>query len=307
MIIVAGPTASGKSDLALALARRLGGEVVSADSRQVYRGLDAGTAKPRRAGDGACDGVPYHLIDCAELSETFDAARFALLAGPLCRDIALRGKVPIVAGGTGLYLRALLEGLNELPGRDPVIRRRLEEEAAASGLAALHQRLAAVDPEAADSIPAGNRQRLLRALEVHALTGRPISAHWKEPRKGGWQGPVHVLILQWSSDELKGRIERRALSMWPSMLSELKDLAPRLGGAQQALQSLGYGEAMACLRGELSSEEGLRRLIASTNAYAKRQRTWLRTQLSGTPISGGTPDAMLTRALSALPYETAAA
>lgn len=307
MIVVAGPTASGKTELALALARRLGGEIISADSRQIYRDLSAGTAKPPRDERGLCAGVPYHLVDCVELTETFDAASFARSAGALAREIASRGRRPIVAGGTGLYIRALLEGLSELPGRDEALRRRLEGEAAAAGWPVLHRRLSEIDPRAAGLIPAGNRQRLVRALEVHELTGRPISSFWGEPRRGGWQGPVTMLRLDWPAGELRTRIAERAGRMWPGMLSEMRGLRARLGGAEPGLESLGYASALACLRGEISSEEGLKRLIASTCAYAKRQRTWFGAQRGAIPIQGGPLDAMLEQALAALSHETAAA
>jgi tRNA dimethylallyltransferase len=293
--------------LALALARRLGGEVISADSRQIYRDLSAGTAKPTRDERGLCEGVPYHLIDCVALRESFDAARFARLAGALAGEILGRGRRPIVAGGTGLYIRALLDGLCELPVRDESLRRRLEDEASRSGWPALHRRLSAVDPEAAKAIPAGNRQRLIRALEVHELTGRPISRLWKEPRLGGWEGPVTTLRLDRPIEELRARITERAEKMWPGMLAEARALAPRLGGDEPGLESLGYASALACQRGEISSEEGLRRLIASTCAYAKRQRTWFGAQRKAVSIRGGSLQAMLDQALAALSHETAAA
>lgn len=306
-VVIVGATASGKTDLALALARRLGGEVISADSRQVYRGLDAGTAKPPRDARGLCEGVPCHLLDVAEPGEPYDAGRWAREAARLCGEIAARGRLPIVAGGTGLYVKALLEGLAELPGRDEAVRRRLEEEAARSGRAALHARLARVDPEAAAAIPANNLQRVMRALEVHELTGRPLTEHWR--RRAPGLPARAVLRLDWPASELSRRIEERARAMWPAMLAEAAALSDRLAGDEPGLESLGYAEALACARGRLGSREGLESLISSTRAYAKRQRTWLRTQLRATPIAGGTLERMTADALAAIGalHETTAA
>lgn len=306
-LVIVGPTASGKTDLALALARRLDGEVVSADSRQIYRGLDAGTAKPARDGRGLCEGVPYHLLDVVEPGEPYDAGRWAREAALLCARIAARGRLPIVAGGTGLYVKALLEGLAALPGRDESLRRRLEDEAARDGRTALHARLARLDPEAAAAIPANNIQRVMRALEVHELTGRPLTEHWR--RRAPGLPARAVLRIDWPAAELSRRIEERARLMWPAMLAEAAALSARLEGGEPGLESLGYREALACARARLSPREGLDRLIASTRAYAKRQRTWFRTQLEATPIAGGPLEKMTRDALAALgaPHETTAA
>lgn len=307
LVAVIGPTSSGKTELAIALARTINGEVVSADSRQIYRGLDAGTAKPKRDAHGLADGIPYHLIDCAEPSSTFDAGQFASLAGSLCAAIRRRGRVPIVAGGTGLYVRALLEGLAPLPRRDGAVRRRLEDTARRHGRRALHMRLAAVDPAAALKIPENNIQRLVRALEVFELTGRPISSFWKKPAAPAY--PAVVLRLNWPVAALKRRIVERAQRMWPNMLEELRRMAPSdVTGEQPGLQSLGYREALACLRGEISSSEGLQRLIRSTMSYAKRQRTWFRHQIAvNREIEGGAVDFMLAQAREALQTDEAPA
>ncbi|MBI3565848.1 MAG: tRNA (adenosine(37)-N6)-dimethylallyltransferase MiaA, partial [Elusimicrobia bacterium] len=170
MIVLAGPTASGKTELAVRLALKLGAEIVSADSRQVYRFLDAATAKPTREQLAA---VPHHLVSVADPTEAYDAARFAREASAELADIRRRGKKAIVVGGTGLYLRALLEGLSPLPPRDEAVRARLEALSVREGRAALHARLAKADPKAAAATPAGNLQRVIRALEVLELTGKP--------------------------------------------------------------------------------------------------------------------------------------
>lgn len=311
MIVIAGPTASGKTDLAAALARLLGGEIVSADSRQVYRDLDAGTAKPKLDAQGRLDGVLYHLVDCAGPAERFDAGRFDALARPLCAEIAARGRLPIVAGGTGLYLRALLEGLSALPPADLALRARLEEEARRDGRASLHGRLVSVDPEAAAGIPANNIQRVVRALEVYELTGRPISSHWKDrPAQPGLKAAS--LVIDWPAEEQRRRIEARSRDLWPGLLAEVERLCVRPGapytGEEPGFQSLGYAEALLVLRGGLKSVEGLERLIRSTLAYAKRQRTWFRGQLKAQTVQGASLERMVEQALGLLQvHETATA
>lgn len=293
MIVLAGPTASGKTDLAVALAERIGAEIVSADSRQVYRRLDAGTAKPDASQRAR---VPHWLLDRADPSEAFDAARWAKEAAAAIADIRSRGKIPLVCGGTGLYLRALLEGLSPLPPRDEAVRERLNAEAETLGREALHARLAAADPEAAAGIPPANLQRVLRALEVLELTGKPISMHWKEGRAGGMKAALS-LRLELSPEASRERIEARARAMWPRLLAEVKALVPaEYAGDEPGFTSLGYREALACARGELASDAGLAELIRGTVAYAKRQRTWFRSQFEAEALDASAPD-LLDRAL----------
>jgi tRNA dimethylallyltransferase len=299
MIVLAGPTASGKTELAVSLALRFNAEIVSADSRQVYRFLDAATAKPsadQRA------RVPHHLLDAVDPSQPYDAARFAREASAAIADIRRRGRLPIVCGGTGLYLRALIEGLSPLPIRDEAVRARLNAEAERVGAAALHARLAKTDAAAAASIPPANVHRVIRALEVVELTGRPISASWAEGRTGG-VAPDAVLRLEVPNELLRARIETRAAAMWPALLAEVRALVPsRYRGDEPGFTSLGYREAVAALRGEISSEEGLAAMIRATHAYAKRQRTWFRHQLSDAiPVAAGdSPDETLSNALASL-------
>lgn len=298
MIVLAGPTASGKTELAVALARRLGAEIVSADSRQVYRCLDAATAKPSPAQLAA---VPHHLVSVADPSEAYDAARFAREASAAVADIRRRGKVPLVVGGTGLYLRALLEGLSPLPPRDEAVRARLEAEAGKSGRAALHARLAAADPKAAAGIPPANTARVVRALEVLELTGKPISAHWAEGRAGGERASA-VLRLEVPVETLNARVEARAAAMWPALLAEVRALVPsRFRGDEPGFTSLGYREALAAARGELDAADALDAMIRATRAYAKRQRTWFRGQLRAVAVdAGGNAGQTLAAALAAL-------
>jgi len=268
--------------LALELARRVGGEILSADMGQLYRRLAAGTAKPEPS------EVPYHLIDVLDPAEASDAGSYARLARPVLEDALGRGKVPIVAGGTGLYVRALLEGLDELPKADPALRKRLE----ARGPSALRAELERADPAAAAKIPAGQLPRVLRALEVLELTGRPISSFWSRPRAAE---RVAYLGLDWTPEALRGRIRERAEAMFPRMIAEVRALVPSpLTGEEPAFRCLGYPQALACARGELSQGEGLAAMIAATNAYARRQRTWFRNQ---TPTSWLSPEADADEAL----------
>ncbi len=297
MIVLAGATASGKTDLAVSLAAEIGGEIVSADSRQVYRRLDAGTAKPSQT---QRKRVAHWLIDCADPGETFDAARWAAEAAAAVAGIRKRGKIPVVCGGTGLYLRAFLDGLSPLPARDEATRARLSAEAERLGRESLHARLAAADPVAAASIPAGNLQRVMRALEVLELTGKPISEHWREGRGAGMPADL-VLRLDLPQDEGRARIETRARAMWPGLLEEIGALIPaHFLGDEPGFTSLGYREALACARGEISSDEGLTAMIRATLAYAKRQRTWFRNQLPATSLDAScAAEDLLTRALQA--------
>ncbi len=295
MIVLAGPTASGKTDLSVALAEIIGAEIVSADSRQVYRRLDAGTAKPSASLRAR---ARHWMIDCADPSEAFDAARWAKEASAATRDIRARGKIPLVCGGTGLYLRALLDGLSPLPPRDETLRARLTAEADSLGRNTLHARLAAADPEAAAGIAPANLQRVLRALEVLELTGKPISTSWREGRNGGIRASL-TLRLELPPPLSRERIEARAREMWPNMLAEVRALVPSAyRGDEPGFTSLGYREALACARGETTSADGLAELIRATAAYAKRQRTWFKHQLDAETLdaAAGAPT-LLRRAL----------
>lgn len=298
MIVIVGPTASGKTELAVALAHAVDGEVISADSRQIYRELDAGTAKPKRDARGLVEKIPYHLVDCVDLNTPFDAGQFAALARPLAEEIRARRLTPILAGGTGLYVRAFLEGLSAMPPRDEAVRGRLAEEAKTLGPERMHEKLKTVDPAAAQKIPAGNVHRVIRALEVYALTGRPISSFWgKRPRVSGAENAT-IFSIEWPPEILRERIASRASAMWPKIIEEVRELCrKRYTGREPGFQSLGYQQALAHLRGEMTSEEGLRELIRSTQTYAKRQRTWFRHQISARSIKGAPTNDMLTQAL----------
>ncbi len=298
MIVLTGPTASGKSEVAVALALRLGAEIVSADSRQVYRGLDAATAKPTRDQRAR---VAHHLINVAEPNERFDAARFAREASAAVDGIRTRGKVALVVGGTGLYLRALLEGLSNLPSGDEDVRGRLSALARSEGPRSLHLKLKKVDPKAAAAIDPENIQRLIRALEIFELTGKPISEHWAAGRTGGVAASA-VLRLDVPAETLNARITQRATNMWTPLLAEVRSLVPRRWrGDEPGFSSLGYREALAVINGKLDEAQGLAAMIQATRAYAKRQRTWLRGQIDAIGVDAtGSQTEVLARALTAL-------
>ncbi len=296
VVFVMGPTAVGKSDVALELARRWGGEIVSVDSAQVYRGLDIGSAKPSPETRAE---IPHHLLDLLDPSETYSAARFAEDAARVVADIQARGRMPILAGGTGLYFEALERGLAPLPSADPVLRRRMEEEAAAVGWAALHHRLQTVDPETAARIHPNDAQRIQRALEVHALTGEPLSRLQRRravPPLGRLQGrllggPVLKLILAPPSRAwLHRRIEERFHAMLAAgLVEEVAALRRRgdLSGELPALRAVGYRQVWAYLDGAYDEAEMVRRGIVATRRYAKRQLTWLRGREEGHWITAG--------------------
>ncbi len=304
-IALMGPTASGKTAYALALAQRLGGEIVSVDSALVYRGLDIGAAKPTPAEQAR---VPHHLIDLRDPWQPYSAADFAADARRAIDDIVARGKLPILAGGTGLYFRALLDGLAEMPEADAAVRARIAVEAAALGWAALHARLAAVDPQAAARIHATDAQRIQRALEVHTLSGRPISAWQREAR--GQRLPLKVLRLVLAPPGraiLHERIERRFDAMLDAgFLDEVRRLRarPQLQAHPRpldlpALRAVGYRQAWEHLDGGSSAAEFRDRAIAATRQLAKRQFTWLRGKLDARGFDPATQAAALDAAVDA--------
>ena len=293
LLAIVGPTASGKTVWALALARKENAEIISVDSRQVYRGLSVGTAKPSGAWTHSgyrVDGIAYHLLDFLDPSEIFSAARFVEEASAKILDIERRGKAVILAGGTGLYFNALAEGLTPLPPRNEALRERLRQEAGARGREFLHRRLAKIDGEAAAGIPINNIARVIRALEVFELTGKPLSVWHREHRarpaqsSGGAAAQKRrftFIGLDPGPEELNRRIESRCRQMLANgMIEETRALLER-GGSEEcpALSALGYSRVIACLKGRLSQENLLALLIQDTRQYAKRQRTWFRHQL----------------------------
>ena len=281
-IALMGPTASGKTAFALALADRLGGEIVSVDSALVYRGLDIGAAKPTPAERAA---VPHHVVDLRDPWEPYSAAEFAADARAAVEAIVARGKVPILAGGTGLYFRAVLHGLPPMPEADPATRSRLEREAAERGWPALHSELARVDPAAAARIRPGDAQRIQRALEVWRLSGRTLSAWQADPPPP--RVPVRVLKLVLapaSRETLHARIEQRLDAMLAAgFLDEVRGLRalPALRDHPRplqlpALRAVGYRQAWEHLDGTTDAATFRDRAVFATRQLARRQLTWLR-------------------------------
>jgi tRNA dimethylallyltransferase len=266
----------GKSALAMALAALTPAEIVAADSMQVYRGLDVGTAKPTAAERAA---VPHHLLDVREPWEAFSAAEFAEEAHRLVGAIRARGRLPILVGGTGLYLRAFLKGRLAPAPRDPDLRARLRREAEESGGAAgLHARLAALDPASAARIHAHDLVRVVRALEIHALTGRPPSSLRPDLWEASRTAVGAFLVLARARDELQRLIHARCDAMWAGgILDETRRLlAEPRGFAARRLEAVGYRQARLYLEGRLGAAEALGAMRRATLAYAKRQMTWFR-------------------------------
>jgi tRNA dimethylallyltransferase len=275
VLAIVGPTATGKSALGLALAERLGGEIVSADALQAYRGFDIGTAKPGPADRAR---VPHHLIDVLEPEERYSAGEFARRAREAIAEIEGRGRVPIVVGGSGLYLRALLSGISPVPPGDPAVRRELLDRLESEGLSALAAELARSDPETAARLSPGDTQRVLRALEVEKVSGRPLSC-WIASQpfgKAGISAIVVGLTLPRSIlyDEIAGRVARMLEHGWVREVTELLDrgLDPRL----HPFQAIGYRQLVLHVQGEWSLERAIRETIQATRRFAKRQETWFR-------------------------------
>ena len=272
-IALVGATASGKSVVALALADRLGGEIVGADSRQIYRGLEIGTEAPTLADRAR---ARHHFVAFLDPAETYSAGRYGREARAVVGEIEARGHVAIMAGGSGLYIRALLEGLFHGPARDDAIRARLESRVRAEGLDSLREELRRVDPEAHAGILPNDPVRVIRALEVHELTGRPISAlrreHAAEPL------PAKVFGLRWSRPALAKRITSRiGRQLARGFLDEARALQSRnLPDDAPGPRTLGYRELLAHLRGEMTLDEASTQIALRTRQLAKRQETWFR-------------------------------
>nr|AEQ20589.1 tRNA delta(2)-isopentenylpyrophosphate transferase [uncultured bacterium CSLF42] len=288
---VVGPTGSGKTSFGLQWARAHRGEIISADSRQLYRYLAIGTAKPAGTWTAAppcyrVEGIPYHLVDFLNPDERFSAAEFARIAEAKIQEILNRGHTPILVGGTGFYFKALKEGLAPLPKAQPSIREELRALAERKGRPHLHSELAKVDPEAAVAIPANNLHRVIRALEVYRSTGKPISQWHREhaERKASAVAPsrfYRIIGLDPGKEILDQRLEQRCAEMITrGMIEETQEvLAKGYSRDCPALSGLGYPRVVAFLKDELSKQDMLQGLIQDTRQYAKRQRTWFRHQL----------------------------
>ena len=274
-IFLAGPTAVGKSEIALALAEQIGGEIISVDSMQVYRGLDIGTAKPSAE---ERKKIPHHLIDVVGLNETFDAAKFIQLAKRAEQEIQSRGRVPIFCGGTGLYFSAYLQGLGDAPPANPTLRAELQ----AAPLQDLLRELEERDPATYEKIDRQNPRRVIRAVEVIRLTGKPFSAQRAE-WKSKVQSPKSKVLFGLAREPkyLQERINARVDKMFrDGLIAETEKLLKRgLAENKTAMQSLGYRQVVEHLRGERSLEETVELVKIRTRQFAKRQMTWFRRQL----------------------------
>ncbi len=285
VIAVVGPTAAGKSDLGTALAGILGGEVVNADSMQLYRGMDIGTAKLTPA---ERHGIPHHLLDIWDVTEAASVAEYQRLARAEIDRLLAAGRVPVLVGGSGLYVRAAIDAL-EFPGTDPDVRARLERELAEVGSGPLHARLAAVDPEAARAILPGNGRRIVRALEVVEITGRPFTANLPDAASGGAVYDTLQIGVDVPRPELDERITRRVDRMWQAgLLDEVRALeAVGLREGRTASRALGYQQILAHFAGECTEDEARAETVRATKRFARRQDSWFRRDPRVHWLSGG--------------------
>ncbi|SFT65579.1 tRNA dimethylallyltransferase [Geodermatophilus amargosae] len=271
VVAIVGPTATGKTALAVTLAQRLGGEVVNADSMQLYRGMDIGTAKPDAA---ERQGVPHHLLDVWPVRQAASVAEYAQMARAEIDRLRAAGVLPLLVGGSGLYVRAVLDDL-DIPGTDPAVRARLQAELDDVGPAALHARLAAVDPDAAAAVLPSNGRRIVRALEVVEITGRPFRATLPDPRP---HYPAVVVGLDREPAELDARVAERVDRMWAAgFVAEVEALVGEgLREGPTASRALGYAQVLAQLDGGLTAEEARERTVGTTRRFVRRQRSWFR-------------------------------
>jgi tRNA dimethylallyltransferase len=297
LVALVGPTGTGKSDLGVALAERLGGEVVNADSMQLYRGMDVGTAKLTPA---ERRGVPHHLLDVWRVTERASVAEYQRLARAAAEDIRGRGRLPLLVGGSGLYVRAVLDDL-DFPGTDPGLRARLEAELAAAGSASLHVRLSRVDPAAARDILPSNGRRLVRALEVVELTGRPFAATL--PASSATDDTVRIGLDR--PADLDRLVAERVHRMWRrGLVDEVRALAGQgLRDGPTASRALGYRQVLDCLDGRYDEATARAETIRATRRFVRRQRSWFRRDERVRWLDGGSAD--LLDAATALVVELA--
>lgn len=270
VVAVVGPTAAGKTELSLDVAEALGGEIVNTDAMQVYRGMDVGTAKLPEA---ERRGIPHHLLDLLDVTEPATVAQFQGLARTVVDDCRARAVTPVLVGGSALYTRAVLDRF-EFPGTDPEVRARLEQELAEVGSGVLHRRLGRLDPDAAAHIVAGNSRRVVRALEVAEITGRPFRASLPEPAY--FYAEVVQVGVRIPRPVLDERIELRVRRMWDAgLVEEVRRLADAgLREGRTANRALGYRQVLAFLDGECSEEEAHLRTVVGTRRFARRQDSW---------------------------------
>jgi tRNA dimethylallyltransferase len=277
LIVIAGPTGSGKSDLAIRLAEKTEGEIVNYDSIQVYRGFDIGSAKPSAETRAR---VPHHLFDIAEATDEFNAADFAMRAREICASIEHRGHRAILAGGTFFYLRALLAGLPPMPPKDETVRTRLRAIAARPrGPMLLHRWLSKIDPQSGRKIAPADRHRVERALEVWVSSGKPIST-WEAPTFTSTDElPAIKLALRLEREQLTRVLDARVEAMYShGLVEETRSLLQKYPRTARPFGAIGYAEAAAVIAGEMSTADAIAQTRRRTRAYAKRQMTWLRSE-----------------------------
>ena len=274
LIVIAGPTASGKTACAVELAKLVGGEVISADSMQVYRGMDILSAKPDAA---EMDGIPHHMLSVADPEEKFSCGAYREMAAAAIESVRARGKTPILCGGTGLYIDSLTRPMSLGEKGSPAIREKYEKIAEAEGKEALHAMLAKVDPERAEKLHVNDLRRVVRALEIYELTGLTQTEREKSDRKGEALYEGCIYALDWPREVLYDRINRRCgVMLEAGLLEEVKALMEREEKHPTSFQAIGYKEMTAAVRGEMSVEEALDLVRQASRNYAKRQLTWLR-------------------------------
>ncbi|GAA3747806.1 tRNA (adenosine(37)-N6)-dimethylallyltransferase MiaA [Terriglobus aquaticus] len=300
LVVLVGPTASGKTALSLALAEHLNGEIISCDSVAVYRGMDIGSAKPTPAEQAR---IPHHLTDVATPATDYTAGDYGRAARAAAHSIASRGKTPIVAGGTGLYLRAFLDGLSPMPTRNEALRDRLRTFSTRRGPASLHRLLTRLDPAAAASIHPNDEPKLIRALEVRLLARQPITEAWQDQRPEPLTG-FHVVQFGLAPPraDLYTRINARCAAMFANgLIEETRNLIAEYGPTPRAFQALGYAQASAVLRNELTEPEAIAATQQGHRNYSKRQGTWFRRdpRIHWLPTFGETALPALLQALKA--------
>ena len=276
IVCVVGPTASGKTKMAVELAKQLGGEVISCDSMQIYRGMDVGTAKPNA---GEMQGIPHHMIDIAEPDEDFSVGRYVEMADACVQDVLSRGKTAVIAGGTGLYVDSLIAGRSFAPVPSTGKREMLERRAETEGISALHRELSEVDPETASRLPLADRRRIIRALEVYQETGMTITEYNEETKKQPPRyRPVWLGMTFEDRAALYARIDLRVEEMMRQGLADEVRALLRRGVPETAtaMQAIGYKELTAAVRGETDMLEAVRLIQQRSRNYAKRQLTWFR-------------------------------
>jgi tRNA dimethylallyltransferase len=276
LLVIAGPTATGKTAAAVQIAQRFDAELVGADSVQVYKGFDIGSAKPTKS---ELRGVPHHLIDVIDPDEEIDAAAYAAKADAAISAIRQRNRLPIVVGGTGLWIRALLRGLVDLPPVDPSVRQRLEAAADVEGAPALHARLSEVDAITAEAVHPNDALRIVRALEVYEQTGTPLGTLRAEHALGEPRYRATLVVLDMERQAHAEVIARRAQQMIDAgWIDEVRALRARWGDDIRPFGSVGYREVLAHLRDGVPVDETLRQIQRSTRIYARRQRTWFKSE-----------------------------